>query len=86
MANIYLHYVLDIWFNNFIKKKCKGEAYIVRYADDFVCCFQYENEAIAFYEALKVRLNKFSLQIAEDKTKILYFGKNAYYDRKFERT
>ncbi|WP_243169721.1 group II intron reverse transcriptase/maturase [Clostridium algidicarnis] len=85
LANIYLHYVLDIWFNNFIRKRCKGEAYIVRYADDFVCCFQYENEAKAFYEALKNRLNKFNLEIAEDKTKILYFGKNAYYDRKFKR-
>jgi retron-type reverse transcriptase len=85
LANIYLHYVLDIWFNNFIKKKCKGQAYIVRYADDFVCCFQYEDEAKAFYEALKNRLDKFNLQVAEDKTKILYFGKNAYYDRKFKR-
>lgn len=85
LANIYLHYVLDIWFNNFIKKKCKGEAYIVRYADDFVCCFQYESEANDFYKELKDRLNKFNLQIAEDKTKILYFGKNAYYDRKFKR-
>jgi len=50
-----------------------------------VCCFEYENEAKAFYEALKNRLNKFSLEVAEDKTKILYFGKNAYYDRKFKR-
>jgi len=61
--------VLDIWFNNFIRKKCKGEAYIVRYADDFVCCFQYESEANYFYKELKDRLNKFNLQIAEDKTK-----------------
>lgn len=71
--------------NNFIKKKCKCEAYIVRYADDFVCCFQYESEANDFYKELKDRLNKFNLQIAEDKTKILYLGKNAYYDRKFKR-
>ena len=48
LANIYLHYVLDLWFNKFIKKKCKGQAYIVRYADDFVCCFQYEDEAKDF--------------------------------------
>ena len=59
LANIYLHYVLDIWFNNFIRKKCKGEAYIVRYADDFVCCFQYESEANYFYKELKDRLNKY---------------------------
>jgi RNA-directed DNA polymerase len=86
IANLYLHYVVDIWFNEIIKKKCKGQAYIVRYADDFVCCFQYENEAKAFYEELKSRLGKFNLEVAEDKTKILYFGKNAFYDRKFERT
>lgn len=67
------------------KKRCKGQAYIVRYADDFVCCFQYEDEAKAFYEALKNRLGKFNLEVAEDKTKILYFGKNAFYDRKFKR-
>lgn len=85
LANIYLHYVLDIWFNNFIKKRCKGQAYIVRYADDFVCCFQFENEAKAFYEVLKKRLDKFNLQVAEDKTKILYFGKKSFYDRKFKR-
>jgi len=86
IANLYLHYVVDVWFNEIIKKKCKGQAYIVRYADDFVCCFQYENEAKAFYEELKSRLGKFNLEVAEDKTKILYFGKNAFYDRKFERT
>lgn len=44
-ANVYLHYVLDMWFEKVIKKHCKGEAYIVRYADDFVCMFQYEHEA-----------------------------------------
>lgn len=85
LANIYLNYALDLWFNEFIKKRCKGQAYIVRYADDFVCCFQYEDEAKAFYEALKNRLGKFNLEVAEDKTKILYFGKNAFYDRKFKR-
>lgn len=85
LANIYLHYVIDIWFNNFIKKRCNGLAYIVRYADDFVCCFQYENEAKAFYGALKVRLEKFGLEIAEDKTKIIYFGMESFYDRKFKR-
>lgn len=83
LSNIYLHYVLDLWFEKVVRKWCKGEAYIVRYADDFVCCFQYESEAKAFYEALKKRLAKFSLEIAEDKTKIINFGKKAYYDHKF---
>lgn len=84
LANIYLHYELDIGVNEFIKKRCKGQAYIVGYADDFVCCFQYEDEAKAFYEALKNRLGKFNLEVAGDKTKILYFGKNAHEDRKFK--
>lgn len=85
IGNIYLHYVLDLWFEKIVRKWCKGEAYIVRYADDFVCCFQYERDAQAFYRTLKKRLAKFNLEIAEDKTKIVYFGKKAYYDRKFGR-
>jgi retron-type reverse transcriptase len=52
LANIYLHYVLDLWFEKAVKKRCKGEANIVRYADDFVCCFQYKNEAEEFYRNL----------------------------------
>lgn len=77
LANVYLHYVLDLWFEKIIKKQCKGNAQIVRYADDFVCCFQYEDEATRFYEMLKERLSKFGLEIAEDKSKIIKFGKNA---------
>lgn len=86
LGNIYLHYVLDMWFNKVVKKWCKGEAYIVRYADDSVFCFQYENEAIAFYEAFKKRLAKFNLEVAEDKTKIVYFGRKAFYERKKGQT
>lgn len=82
LANIYLHYVLDLWFEKVVRKRCRGQAYIVRYADDFVCCFEYKNEAEAFYEALKLRLAKFNLEIAEDKTKIIYFGSKAYYESK----
>ena len=77
LANIYLHYVLDLWFEKKIKKQCKGHAYIVRYADDFVCCFQVKSEAELFYKELKERLRKFNLEIAEDKTKIISFGKFA---------
>lgn len=78
LANIYLHYALDLWFYKLVRKRCKGNAYMVRYADDYVCCFEHESEAKAFYEALKQRLAKFKLEIAEDKTKIIYFGKMAY--------
>ncbi|MBR5980001.1 MAG: group II intron reverse transcriptase/maturase, partial [Oscillospiraceae bacterium] len=59
LANVYLHYVLDLWFEKAVKPQMKGEAYLVRYADDFIMLFQYENEAIAVYEALKIRLAKF---------------------------
>lgn len=76
-ANVYLHYVLDMWFDVVIKKNCKGDAYIVRYADDFVCFFQYQNEAEKFYKALEERLGKFGLQLASDKSKIISFGRFA---------
>ena len=58
LANVYLHYVLDNWFQ-VVKKELKGEAYLIRYADDFVCCFEKEEEARDFYEKLKERLAKF---------------------------
>lgn len=77
LANVYLHYVLDIWFEKGIKKHFKGEAQIVRYADDFVCFFQYENEANLFLKLLKERLAKFSLEVSEEKTKLIPFGRFA---------
>jgi len=76
-ANVYLHYVLDMWFDKVVKKQCKGEAHIVRYADDFICMFQYENEANAFYAALDARMKKFNLELAKDKSKIIRFGRFA---------
>lgn len=77
LANVYLHYVLDLWFEKVVKKQCKGQAYIVRYADDFVCCFQYQADAQNFYCALLQRLEKFNLEVAKDKTKIIPFGRFA---------
>jgi group II intron reverse transcriptase/maturase len=77
LANVYLHYVLDLWFEKAVKNRIDGEAYMVRYADDFVCLFQYENDAHRFLEALKTRLAKFSLEVAEEKTGVLEFGKYA---------
>ena len=78
LANVYLHYVLDLWFEKAVKRACRGEAYMVRYADDFVCCFQYEDDAKAFYGWLKERLKKFGLEIAEEKTRIIAFGRQAW--------
>lgn len=75
LANVYLHYVLDLWFEKAIKPKLRGEAYYVRYADDFLILFQYENEAQAVLNTLKSRLGKFSLELAEEKTRILPIGR-----------
>jgi group II intron reverse transcriptase/maturase len=75
LANVYLHYVLDIWFQKRIKPQLSGETYYVRYADDFLILFQYESEARKVMKALKERLGKFSLEMAEDKTRILPFGR-----------
>ena len=74
LANVYLHYVLDNWFN-VTKKSFKGEMYLIRYADDFVVMFQYEDEARKFYNLLIERMHKFKLELAEDKTRILPFGR-----------
>ena len=75
LANVYLYYVLDLWFEKYLKKELKGEVYYVRYADDFLLMFQYENEAIRVLELLKQRLGKFKLEVAEDKTRILPIGR-----------
>ncbi|ACV62482.1 RNA-directed DNA polymerase (reverse transcriptase) [Desulfofarcimen acetoxidans DSM 771] len=77
LANIYLHYTLDLWFERVVRKYCRREAYIVRYCDDFVCCFQYKIDAERFYLALIQRLKKFNLEIAEERTKIIEFGRFA---------
>lgn len=74
LANVYLHYVLDLWFEKVIKKEYYY-ASMVRYADDFVCCFRYERDAKKFLAELKERLSKFGLEIAEEKTKIIRFGR-----------
>ena len=75
LANVYLHYVLDLWFEKAVKPKLRGEAYYVRYADDFLILFQYENEAQKVMQSLKPRLGKFGLEVAEEKTRILPIGR-----------
>jgi RNA-directed DNA polymerase len=76
LANIYLHYVLDLWFEHVVRPKQQGRCRMIRYADDFVACFEYRHEAEAFEQALKARLAKFGLEVAVDKTKTLRFGSN----------
>ena len=76
LANIYLHYVLDLWFERVVQPKQQGRCWMIRYADDFVTCFEYRHEAEAYEKGLKERLAKFGLEVAADKTKTLRFGSN----------
>jgi RNA-directed DNA polymerase len=77
LANVYLHYVLDQWFERDVIPCMRGEAYIIRYADDFICCFELEYDALRFQEVLPKRLARFSLELAEENTKLLRFGRFA---------
>ena len=76
LANIYLHYALDLWFQKEVHPKQRGHCRLFRYADDFVVGFEYRHEAEAFDQALKARLADFGLEVAADKTKTLRFGRN----------
>ena len=80
LANLYLHYVLDLWVSSWRKKHARGEVYIVRYADDFVMGFQYEQDAHAMREALVSRFAQFGLQLHPEKTRVLRFGRFAHRD------
>lgn len=75
LANIYLHYVLDLWFEKVIRREVRGFAQLIRYADDCVVCFQSGKEAESFGERFKERLSKFGLRIAEGKSRIIEFGR-----------
>ena len=75
LANIYLHYALDLWFERVVKRHCRGKAMVVRYADDFVCAFQYRRDAEAFMRVLPKRLAKFGLEVAPEKTRLLRFSR-----------
>jgi len=82
LANIYLHYALDLWVERVVKPHCRGAVEIVRYADDFVICVQYGDEAEKILKALKGRLAKFGLELAEDKTRIIEFGRVVWQEMK----
>lgn len=75
LANVYLHYVLDLWFERKIKKHMRGYVQMLRFADDFIICFQAEAEAIAFYNQLHERLEKFGLKLSAEKSRIIKFGR-----------
>jgi RNA-directed DNA polymerase len=76
LANVYLHYALDLWFHKVVKKGCRGEACLIRYADDFVCAFQYQAEAERFYSVLGKRLGKFGLELSAEKTRVIPFNRH----------
>lgn len=77
LSNIYLHYVLDLWFENDVKPRLKGTAFLNRYADDFVLGFQAESEAKRVLQALRHRLAEFGLELSEKKTRCIAFGRYA---------
>jgi len=76
LANIYFTTALDLWFERVVRPQQQGRCRMIRYADDFVACFEHRHEAEAFEKGLKERLAKFGLEVAADKTKTLRFGHN----------
>ena len=84
LANVYLHYALDLWVEKVLRKHVKGEIYYVRYADDFLLMFQYKEEAEKALQALRLRMEKFNLELAEEKTRIIPFGRWKGNKEKFD--
>lgn len=82
LANIYLHYALDLWFEKVYLKSCTGYARLIRYADDFVVCFQYKPDAERFHAELGKRLGSFGLEVEPTKTKVMEFGRFAVQNAK----
>ena len=82
LANIYLHYVYDLWAHAWRRHRAKGDVIIVRYADDTVVGFQYEEEGVRFLTALRQRLAKFGLELNDDKTRLIEFGRFAASNRR----
>jgi RNA-directed DNA polymerase len=85
LANVYLHYVFDLWVESWRKKAAKGDVIVVRYADDLVLGFQYRTDAERFLQEFRGRLAKFGLELHPDKTRLIEFGRFAARDRKQRR-
>lgn len=82
LANVFLHYVYDLWIQQWKKQKARGEVIVVRFADDTVVGFQYESDAKQFQKELKDRLEKFGLELHPEKTRLIEFGRFAAENRK----
>ena len=80
LSNIYLHYVLDLWFSRRVKRQCRGKAYYFRFADDFLACFERKGDAENFTKWLTDRVEGFNLKVAEEKTRCIEFGRFARRD------
>jgi hypothetical protein len=77
LANVYLHYVLDEWVETVVKPRMRGEVYLIRYADDHIICFQYREDAERVAETLRKRFAKYGLELHEEKTRLIPFGRFA---------
>ncbi len=75
LSNIFLHYVLDLWFERKIRPQLRGEGYLVRYADDYLCMVHYRDDARCIERALRDRFKKFGLELHPEKTRVISFGK-----------
>jgi group II intron reverse transcriptase/maturase len=73
LANIYLHFVLDLWFEKIVKPRCDGDALLMRFADDYVCCFQYHRDLQKLRRVIDKRLEKFNLELSKEKTRVIKF-------------
>jgi len=82
LANIYLHYALDLWAERWRRREATGDMIIVRYADDFIVGFEHENDARRFRDAMRERLGKFALSLHPEKTRLIEFGRHAVESRK----
>ena len=76
LANIYLHYAIDLWFDRCVRKNAGGDVFMMRFADDFVCAFQFRADAKRFEQDLRERLGKFGLSVADEKTRMLHFNRH----------
>ncbi len=82
LANIYLHYVFDLWVQQWRLQQARGEVIVVRYADDIVAGFQYRSDAMRFQRDMEIRLQKFNLELHSDKTRLIEFGRFATGNRR----
>lgn len=86
LANVYLHEVLDLWVEEVVKPRMKGEMKLYRFADDFVVCFQYRSDAERFQEVLPKRFGKYGLKLHPEKTRLLAFGREVWEEAQRNRT